>query len=414
MAFEPVPARANSLIDEPNYLLRDNRSRDGGELIVLRRFHHSSLSIVNCVIHVSAIANKEYLMFGRKNENEITEEVVRKALSTVNEPELHKDLISLNMIRDITINGGEVGFTVVLTTPACPLRGQMEEECIAAVQNSVPGVTRVHVRFDSQVRSDSRIAGTLNLPIKNIIAVASGKGGVGKSTVSVNLAVGLALEGARVGLLDADIYGPNLPMMMGVDKLPPIDQDKLVPATAHGVQMISMGFLMPEGEALVWRGPMLHKAIQQLFTDVRWGELDYMIVDLPPGTGDAQLSLAQTAPLTGGIIVTMPQMVSVADARRGAMAFKRMEVPILGVIENMSGPIFGEGGGERAAQEVGSEFLGRVPLDPDVRVSGDDGTPIVIAHPDSEAAKALRKLARLVAARVSVMALQPDPQLRIL
>jgi ATP-binding protein involved in chromosome partitioning len=353
-------------------------------------------------------------MVGSKENKPISAEAVRDALSTVIEPELHRDLISLNMVKDITVEGAQVGFTVVLTTPACPLRGQIESECVAAVKAQVPGVEQVQVRFDAQVRGDNRIAGKLNIPVKNIVAVASGKGGVGKSTISANLAVSLALDGAKVGLLDADIYGPNLPMMMGVKALPPVEQGKLVPATAHGVQMISMGFLMPENEALIWRGPMLHKAIQQMFTDVRWGELDYMIVDLPPGTGDAQLSLAQTAPLTGGIIVTTPQAVAVSDARRGAAAFQRLEVPILGVIENMAGDVFGKGGGEQAAAELGSEFLGRVPLDPNVRVSGDDGRPIVIAHPESEAAQALRELARRVAARISVLTLQPDPELRIL
>jgi ATP-binding protein involved in chromosome partitioning len=347
-------------------------------------------------------------------DKQITEEAVRNALSTVIEPELHRDLVSLNMIRDLEITGEEVGFTIMLTTPACPLRNQIEAESIAAVMKMVPGVKQVHVRFDSQVRSDGRIASKLNIPVKNIVAVASGKGGVGKSTISANLAVSLALEGAKVGLMDADIYGPNLPMMMGVDKLPPVEQGKLVPAEVYGIQLISMGFLMPEGEALVWRGPMLHKAIQQLFTDVRWGELDYLIVDLPPGTGDVQLSLAQTAPLTGGIIVTMPQMVSVADARRGATAFQRLDVPILGVIENMSGDIFGSGGGEKAAEAIGAEFLGRIPLDPAVRVGGDEGKPVVISAPDSPTAQAIRTLARKLAARISLVGVQPDPELRII
>jgi ATP-binding protein involved in chromosome partitioning len=347
-------------------------------------------------------------------DKQITEEAVRNALSTVIEPELHRDLVSLNMIRDLKITGEEVGFTIMLTTPACPLRNQIEAESIAAVMKMVPGVKQVHVRFDSQVRSDGRIASKLNIPVKNIVAVASGKGGVGKSTISANLAVSLALEGAKVGLMDADIYGPNLPMMMGVDKLPPVEQGKLVPAEVYGIQLISMGFLMPEGEALVWRGPMLHKAIQQLFTDVRWGELDYLIVDLPPGTGDVQLSLAQTAPLTGGIIVTMPQMVSVADARRGATAFQRLDVPILGVIENMSGDIFGSGGGEKAAEAIGAEFLGRIPLDPAVRVGGDEGKPVVISAPDSPTAQAIRTLARKLAARISLVGVQPDPELRII
>ncbi len=225
----------------------------------------------------------------------ITVGAVRKALSTVQEPELHNDLISLDMVRDISIDGKRVAFTIVLTTPACPLRSVMERESVEAVMRMVPGVEEVSVRFDAQVRSDSRIAGKLNIPVKNIIAVASGKGGVGKSTVSTNLAVSLALDGAKTGVLDADIYGPNIPMMFGLDGQPAIEDNKMVPLTAYGVEAISMGFLMPEGEAVVWRGPMLHKAIQQPTGCARWSELDYLIVDLPPGTGDAQLSLAQSA-----------------------------------------------------------------------------------------------------------------------
>lgn len=352
-------------------------------------------------------------MFGKQN-NGITEAAIRQALSTVQEPELHNDLVSLNMVRDITISGDQVGFTIVLTTPACPLRGQMEAESTAAVKALVPGVKQVNVRFDAQVRADSRIANKLNIPIKNIIAVASGKGGVGKSTVSTNLAVSLALDGAKVGVLDADIYGPNIPMMFGLSGKPRVEGNKMVPFTAFGVEVISMGFLVPEGKALVWRGPMLHKAIQQLFTDVRWSELDYLVVDLPPGTGDAQLSLAQSVPLTGSIIVTGPQAVAVSDALRGAEAFQQLQAPILGVVENMSGEIFGRGGGEGAAKTLGVEFLGRIELDPAIRIGGDGGQPIVVAAPQSAAAQAFRQLARLVASRISVMTMVADPELRIL
>lgn len=351
-------------------------------------------------------------MFGR-NENKITEEAVLKALSVVQEPELHNDLVSLNMIRDITISGGNVAFTIMLTTPACPLRSLMENESIAAVKG-ISGVENVDVRFESEVRGDSRIAGKLNIPVKNIVAIASGKGGVGKSTITVNLAVSLAQDGAKVGVLDADIYGPNIPMMFGLSGRPYVDNNKMIPFEAYGVEVISMGFLMPEGEALVWRGPMLHKAIQQLFTDVRWGELDYLLVDLPPGTGDAQLSLAQSVPLTGGVIITGPQAVTISDARRGASAFKTLEVPILGVIENMSGEIFGSGGGREAAYDMGYEFLGSVELDPRIRIGSDEGKPIVVSAPDSPAAQSLRQIARKVAGRVSMMSTAPDPQLRII
>lgn len=260
---------------------------------------------------------------------------------------------------------------------------------------------------------DPRIEEKLGTPIKNIIAVASGKGGVGKSTVSVNLAVSLAQTGAQVGLLDADIYGPNIPIMMGVDGMPPVEAGKLIPAQAHGVRFMSMGFLLPPEQALIWRGPMLHKAIQQLFTDVRWGELDYLIVDLPPGTGDAQLSLAQIAPLSGGLIVTMPQMVSVADARRGAAAFAQLEVPILGVIENMSGEIFGSGGGETAARELDATLLGVIGLDADVSAAGDSGRPIAAASPHSAAARTFRSLAQKVVARLRALSGGSQPQLKI-
>ena len=260
---------------------------------------------------------------------------------------------------------------------------------------------------------DPRIEAKLGIPIKNIVAVASGKGGVGKSTVSVNLAVSLAQSGARVGLLDADIYGPNIPIMMGVDAMPPVEAGKLIPAEAHGVRFMSMGFLLPPEQALIWRGPMLHKAIQQLFTDVDWGELDYMIVDLPPGTGDAQLSLAQIAPLSGGLIVTMPQMVSVADARRGAAAFEQLEVPILGVIENMSGEVFGHGGGETAARELDTDLLGVVALEAEISASGDRGRPIVAANPTGAAARTFGELAQKVVAQLRALSGGSQPQLKI-
>jgi len=339
-------------------------------------------------------------MFGKSTR--VTTDQVLGALKTVQEPELHRDLVTLNMVKDIEIDDGDVRFTIILTTPACPLRNQIESEARAAVEK-VSGVKQVAVKFDAQVRADNRIAGKLDVPIKNIVAVGSGKGGVGKTTVSVNLAVALAQMGAKVGILDADIYGPNVPIMMGVDAMPPVVGEKMSPAVAYGVEVMSIGFLVPEGEALVWRGPMLHKAIRQLFTDVAWSALDYVIVDLPPGTGDAQLSLAQLVPLTGGIIVTTPQAVSLADARRGITAFQRLEVPVMGIVENMAGDVFGEGGGEQAAEALGVPFLGRVCLESSIRQGGDAGEPAVIYQPDSEQAAAFRALAQKVAAQVSVM-----------
>ena len=335
--------------------------------------------------------------------NQVTRERVLQALGTVMDPELHKDLVSLKMIHDLVVEDGTVSFTIMLTTPACPLKERIEREARAAV-TGIPGVRDVHVRLDSNVPVDPRIGGKLSIPVRNTIAVSSGKGGVGKSTVAVNMAVALAQTGACVGLLDADILGPNLPMMMGVDTLPPHRDDKIVPVTVMGVELMSMGFLVPAGEPLVWRGPMLHSAIRQLLTDVAWGELDYMVIDLPPGTGDAQLSLAQSVPLTGCVIVTQPQNVALADARKGLAMFAKLGVPILGVVENMSGEYFGEGGGRTLAEEAGVPFLGRVPLDPKVRIDGDQGTPTVVASPASPAAQAFSTIANLVAARISVLA----------
>jgi len=352
----------------------------------------------------------------------VTKEAVLAALSKVQEPELHKDLVSLNMIRDLMIEEAKVSLTIVLTTPACPLRGRIEREVREAVLG-VPGVDTVQVRMDASVPSDGRPRGLLQLPVRNVVAVASGKGGVGKSTVAVNVAVSLAQSGAKVGLLDADIYGPNVPTMMGVRHLPPQnDSGKLVPAEAYGVQLMSIGFLVKPGQPLIWRGPMLHSAIRQFLSDVEWGELDYLVIDLPPGTGDAQLSLAQSVPLSGGIIVTLPQAVSLEDARRGLEMFRELNVDIMGVVENMSYlelpdgsrmDIFGSGGGEKLAEASGVPFLGQIPIDPSERAGGDQGTPIVVSNPDSAPAKALRSLAEQIAASLSVAALSNKPGINI-
>jgi ATP-binding protein involved in chromosome partitioning len=349
-----------------------------------------------------------------KSKGKVTEEAVMAALSKVQEPELHKDLVSLNMIHNLEISGGEVGFTVMLTTPACPLRSQIEREVRQAVEG-VPGVTAVDVHFDANVPNDGRQRGLLKLPIRNAIAIASGKGGVGKSTVAVNVAVVLAQSGARVGLLDADIYGPNIPTMMGVKHLPPPRDGKLYPAEAHGVKMMSIGFLVRPEQPLIWRGPMLHSAIRQFLTDVVWEELDYLVVDLPPGTGDAGLSLAQSMPLSGGVIVTLPQQVSLDDARRGLEMFRELNVPILGVVENMSYlelpdgnrmDVFGSGGGQRLAAESGVPFIGAIPMDPAVRQGGDEGIPVVIKAPESPVSRALTEISKDIAAKISVAAMQ--------
>jgi ATP-binding protein involved in chromosome partitioning len=345
-------------------------------------------------------------------KNSLTVSAVLGALSQVQEPELHRDLVSLNMVRNVKIDTGKVSFTLVLTTPACPLRTQIEQEARQAVA-VLPGVESVEIKMDSNVPSDGRARGLLHLPIRNAIAVGSGKGGVGKTTVAVNIAISLAQSGARVGLLDADIYGPNVPIMVGVNRLPPMKGDKLMPALVYGIEVMSIGFLVRAEQPLVWRGPMLHTAIRQFLTDVAWGELDYLIVDLPPGTGDAALSLAQSLPLSGGIIVTLPQQVSLDDARRGLEMFRQLNVPVLGIVENMSYlelpdgtrmSIFGTGGGERLAEEANVPFIGSIPLEQSVREGGDTGKPVVVASPESSAARALLAIAEDIAAKLSVAA----------
>src|SRR5690349_3010892 len=315
-----------------------------------------------------------------------TKESVLNALSKVQEPELHKDLVTLNMIRELTIaDDNLVSFTIMLTTPACPLQTQIEREARQAVMG-VEGVKSVKIKFDSDVPNDGRMRGLVKAPIRNAIAVGSGKGGVGKSTVSVNIAIALAQSGARVGLMDADIYGPNIPTMLGVEKLPPPQGPRLIPAQAYGIKMISMGLLVKPGQPLIWRGPMLNSAIRQFLSDVEWGELDYLIVDLPPGTGDASLSLAQALPLSGAVVGTLPQLVSLDDAGRGLNMFKNLEVPDLGIVENMSYlelpdgtqmDLFGSGGGEKLSASTDTPFLGKAPIDQNVRIGGDSGKPIV-------------------------------------
>ena len=344
-------------------------------------------------------------MFKRKeNEGGVTETAVMAALANVIEPELHRDLVSLNMIRNLKIEGNDVTFTIMLTTPACPLKGKMEADSRAALAG-VPGIGQISINWDANVPADRRIKDQLGQSFRNTIAVSSGKGGVGKSTVAVNLAIALAQTGASVGLLDADILGPNVPMMMGVEQMPPPRNRKMVPAENFGVKFISMAFLVKPDQPLIWRGPMLHSAISQLLSDVEWGELDYLIIDLPPGTSDAQLTLAQVLPLSGTIVVTQPMQVAASDALRGLKMFEKLDVPILGVVENMSGEFFGTGAGEKLASDYDTDYLGSVPMDANVRLGGDNGKPIVVAYPDSAAAAALQDVAQKVAARISVLTL---------
>lgn len=349
--------------------------------------------------------------------SQVSKEQVLAALSHVQEPELHQDFVSLNMIENVEISGENVSFTVVLTTPACPLKGQIEAECTAAVME-IPGVSKVAVHLDSRVPADSRLMGKVTVGVKNTIAVASGKGGVGKSTVATNLALSLALDGAKVGLLDADIYGPNIPLMMGVDAKPKAFDGKIMPPVGHGVKLISMGFLVDPKQPLIWRGPMLHGTIRQFLEDVNWGELDYLVIDLPPGTGDASLSLAQSMSLTGAVIVTTPQQVATTDVIRSVGMFRQLNVPILGLVENMSyfiAPdtgnrynIFGEGGGRAMADENHLAFLGQIPMEITVREGGDGGSPVVVGNPESESAQTIRRVARSVASLVSIFNLTPE------
>jgi ATP-binding protein involved in chromosome partitioning len=346
----------------------------------------------------------------------VTLEQVMRALSRVQDPELGRDLVALNMVQDVKIDGGAVSFKVVLTTPACPLKAYIEREAKAAV-SALPGVKSVTIQMDAKIPPGARMPGKLPMPACHVVAIASGKGGVGKTTVAVNVAVALAKSGAKVGLLDADIYGPNTPIMMGVDYTPVPVEGKLPPAKAHGVEVFSMGFLVQDAQAIIWRGPMLDGAIRQFITDVGWSDLDYLIVDMPPGTGDAQLTVCQAFTLTGVVIVTLPQEVSQADARRGLEGFRHVNVPILGVVENMSYlqlpdgsrlDVFGQGGGRKLAAAAGVPFLGEIPMDPQVRQGGDGGLPIVVSHPESAPAQALAAVARDLAAKISVQSLKHE------
>lgn len=346
---------------------------------------------------------------------------VLEVLRPVQDPELRKSLVELNMIRNVKIEEGEVSFTLVLTTPACPLREFIVEDCQKAVRQ-LPGVKNVLVDVTAETPQQKSLPDRTGIPgVKNIIAVSSGKGGVGKSTVAANVAVALAQTGAKVGLIDADIYGPNAPTMLGLaDAQLKVRQtskgDILEPAFNHGVKLVSMAFLIDKDQPVIWRGPMLNGIIRQFLYQVDWGELDYLIVDMPPGTGDAQLTLIQAAPMAGAVIVTTPQNVALLDSRKGLKMFQQLGVSVLGIVENMSYfippdlpdrqyDIFGSGGGEKTSAELGVPLLGCVPLEIPLRQGGDRGIPIVVAEPDSASAKALSAIAKQIAAKVSVAAL---------
>jgi ATP-binding protein involved in chromosome partitioning len=358
-------------------------------------------------------------MFGVKKD-QITPDAVKAALSKVMDPDLHQDIVSLNMISNIKVNGPKVSFTLTLTTPACPLKEKIEAECRTVVK-ALPGIEEVEMDSQATVAGQRRLPGGKEpiIGVKHVIAITSGKGGVGKSTVAVNLAVALAHLGAKVGLLDADVTGPNVPIMMGVaDYQPTASKDeRIVPAENYGVKCISMAFFVKKDDAIIWRGPMLDKAIRQFLRDVDWGQLDYLLVDMPPGTSDAQLTLVQATQLSGGIIVTTPQEVALLDGRKGLAMFERMQVPVLGFIENMSYfqppnsserfEIFGHGGGKRLAQECKVPFLGEVPLDPKIRQGSDEGKPITAVAINNAMSQVFIDIAKQVAAQVSIHALAP-------
>ena len=346
----------------------------------------------------------------------VREEDVLQVLRTVQDPDLHKDIVSLGFIKNLSIEGPNVSFDVELTTPACPVKEQLKQECYDKVM-ALDGVSEATISMTANVRSRS-VQSSISIPgVKNVVAVASGKGGVGKSTASTNIALALKATGASVGLLDADIYGPSIPTMLGIDGGPEKTADnKLVPKEKFGLRVMSMGFLVSDDAPVVWRGPMVHGILQQFLGQVLWGDLDYLIVDMPPGTGDAQLTLTQSAPLAGAVIITTPQDVSLIDARRGLRMFEKVNVPVLGLIENMSffvchkcderHDIFRHGGGKKVSEELGIPFLGEIPIEPNIVLGGDEGVPIVEKDPESVAARAYKSVAEHIAAGLSMAAME--------
>jgi ATP-binding protein involved in chromosome partitioning len=356
----------------------------------------------------------------------ITKEAVLKALSNVQEPDLGKDLVTLNMIKDVEIDGNNVSFTVELTTPACPLKEMIEKACVNAIKLLVDKNAEVTVHMSARVISNRKDSKAVLPGVKNIIMVASGKGGVGKSTVAVNLALGLAKEGAAVGLMDADIYGPSVPIMLGIrDERPMMTEvdgkGMIVPIEKFGIKTMSIGLLVDEKQAVIWRGPMASSALRQFVSDVYWGELDYLVIDLPPGTGDVHLTLVQAVPVTGAVIVSTPQAVAAADAKKAIMMFKQQQIniPILGIVENMAyfTPaelpenkyyIFGQGGAMKMAEQFEMPFLGEVPLVQSIREGGDKGIPAILDN-ESPSQQIFVKLAQDVARNVSIRNANLEP-----
>jgi ATP-binding protein involved in chromosome partitioning len=356
-----------------------------------------------------------------------TQAQVLEALRPIQDPDFHRSIVDLGFVKELEVERGCVSFRIELTTPACPVKEQFREAAERAVR-ALPGVREVRVEMTANTRGGSGASAGKAIPdgvrdVKNIVAVASGKGGVGKSTVAANLALALAEAGAAVGLLDCDVYGPSVPLMLATRGEPEVTADrKIVPKQAYGLAVMSIGFLAGENAPVIWRGPMVHGVIRQFLQDVLWGELDYLILDMPPGTGDAALTLVQSAPIAGAVIVTTPQEVALIDARKGLKMFQRVNVPVLGIVENMAFfvppdlpdhryAIFGEGGGARAAAELGVDLLVQVPIQPDVVQAGDEGKPTVVSQPRSPAAQAFRELAGTVARKLSLLHAEAPPLL---
>ena len=352
----------------------------------------------------------------------VTANQVLDALRPIIDPDFQKSIVDLGFIKDLRIEGENVAFAIELTTPACPVKDEFKRAAHERVL-ALDGVSDVAVTMTANTRQASRQGGAegaqVNMPgVKNIIAVASGKGGVGKSTTAINLALTLRDEGAQVGILDADVYGPSLSLLTGVHGRPDTTPDrKIMPLIGQGMKLMSMAFFMNDDSPVIWRGPMVHGLIKQFLSDVNWGELDYLIVDMPPGTGDAALTLTQMAPLSGALIVTTANDLSLIDARKGLQMFEKVGVPILGIVENMSYftpsdqpdrkyHIFGQGGGERVAKELGVDFLGEVPIDPRIAEDGDVGKPIVVSHPESPSSVAFKRIAGDVVRKISVLAIK--------
>ncbi len=350
----------------------------------------------------------------------VTLQDVLKALASVQDPDLHRDIVSLGFVKDVEVGDSRVSFTIQLTTPACPAREQLMATAKQAVQ--ALGVKDVQVQLTSQVTSGHGPRPNLIPQVKNTVAVASGKGGVGKSTVAANLAVALNLSGAKVGLMDTDVYGPSVPTLMGGQEQPRVVEGKIEPPVEYGIKMISMAYFLPKDEAVIWRGPMLHKTIQQFLGEVRWGELDYLVMDLPPGTGDIQLSLSQTIPLTGAVIVSTPQDLAISVASKAIAMFQKLKVPILGIVENMSyyicpqcgrrEEIFGHGGARAAANQLGYPFLGEIPLDSAIRMQSDRGKPVALDQ-NSAHGKAFQEVAGALAAQISIVNYQAPKMIQI-